>query len=157
MNTNRSRDWLQVIGQYGVIASLLFVGLQIRQDHQIAQSVAYQQRTTSAAEFYWIIGSDPIARSAMEKTLIGETDLTDEETLIARWFWRSGKELLQNSYYQYQIGFLDEEHWMQVRNIIKTAIAQPVARSILLDGNTRPSFQALLDEIQAEVNSESDR
>ena len=93
----------------------------------------------------------------MEKTLIGETDLTDEEKLIARWFWRSGKELLQNSYYQYQIGFLDEEHWMQVRNIIKTAIAQPVARSILLDGNTRPSFQALLDEIQAEVNSESDR
>ena len=157
MNRNHSRDWLQIIGQFGVIASLLFVGFQIRQDHQIAQSVAYQQRTTTAAEFYWVIGSDPIARSAMDKTLIGETNLTAEETLAAKFFWKSGKELLQNSYYQYQIGFLDDEHWIQARNIIKAAMANPVARSILLDGNTRPSFQALLDEIEAEVESESDR
>lgn len=156
MNRRYSRDWLQIFGQFGVIASLIFVGFQIRQDHKIAQSVAYQQRTTTAAEFYWTVGSDPIGRSAMEKTLIGESDLTAEEILAARWFWRSGKELLQNSYYQYQIGYLDDEHWSQARNIIKAGIAQPVPSSILLNGNTRPSFQALLDEIEAELKSKSD-
>ena len=140
-----------------MIASLIFVGFQIRQDHKIAQSVAYQQRTTTAAEFYWTVGSDPIARSAVEKTLTGATDLTAEEIIAARWFWRSGKELLQNSYYQYQTGFLDDEHWSQARNIIKVGMAQPVSRSILLDGNTRPSFQALLDEIEAELESKSER
>lgn len=37
-------DWLQVIGMFGLIASLIFVGMQIRQDRQIALSSIYQAR-----------------------------------------------------------------------------------------------------------------
>ena len=155
MNKFHYRDWLQIVGQFGVVASLLFVGLQIKQDHEIAQSVAYQERSTVAAEFYWSIGSDEVARSAWSKILNGETELTAEETDAALWFWRSGKELLQNSYYQYQSGYLDEEHWDQIRRLIKSNIGHPVTRSVLLDGNSRPSFHEILVEIEAEVKAES--
>ncbi len=36
MHNRDSRDWLQILGQFGVIASLLFVGLQMKQDHEKA-------------------------------------------------------------------------------------------------------------------------
>jgi len=149
------RDWLSILGQFGMIASLLFVGLQIRQDHEIAQSVAYQERSHVAAEFYWSIATDEVARSAMRKMQDGETELSTEEADAAAWFWRSGKEIFQNSYYQYQNGYLDEEHWEQIRRLIKKYIVHPSSRSVLLDGNARQSFQEMLNEIDAEVRAES--
>jgi hypothetical protein len=149
------RDWLQILGQFGVIASLLFVGLQLKQDHEIAQSVAYQERSHVASEFYWSIATDGVARSAMRKIQDGETELSTDEAEAALWFWRSGKEILQNSYYQYQNGYLDDEHWDQIRRLIRTYIVHPLVRSVLLDGNARESFQQMLSEIDAEVRAES--
>ena len=32
MNTKSMHDWLEIIGLFGVIASLSFVGLQLKQD-----------------------------------------------------------------------------------------------------------------------------
>jgi hypothetical protein len=38
MNSDKLRDWLQLVGMLAVVASLLFVGLQIRQSDEIAMS-----------------------------------------------------------------------------------------------------------------------
>ncbi len=42
MNKAGRKDWLQVIVVFGVIASLVFVGLQLRQSHEIALVAPYQ-------------------------------------------------------------------------------------------------------------------
>jgi len=36
MKSTRIEDWLQIAGLFGVIGSLIFVGLQMRQDREIA-------------------------------------------------------------------------------------------------------------------------
>ena len=41
MDAAKLNDWLQVIGFFGVIASLIFVGFEIKQAHEIALSEAY--------------------------------------------------------------------------------------------------------------------
>jgi hypothetical protein len=38
---SKINDWLQVVGMFGVIASLIFVGLQMKQAHEIALSNTY--------------------------------------------------------------------------------------------------------------------
>ena len=45
MDSAKLNDWLQVIGLFGVIASLIFVGLQMKQDREIALAGTYQDRT----------------------------------------------------------------------------------------------------------------
>ena len=50
MDTSKINDWLQVVGMFGLIASLVFVGMQIKQDHQIALSGTYQARSDASAE-----------------------------------------------------------------------------------------------------------
>jgi len=41
MDQRKIGDWLQIVGMFGVIASLLFVGLQMKQSHEIAKSATY--------------------------------------------------------------------------------------------------------------------
>ena len=150
------RDWLQIAGQFGVVASLIFVGWQIQQDRDIARSATYQARSDTAAEFYWTIASDSVSRSAMSKMLAGSAEsFTDEELIALYWVWRSGKEIMQNSWYQYEQGYLDEEHWSQIRQLIKSALNYPVAAEVLKDGYSRSSFTELVEEIEAEIQSES--
>lgn len=36
MNSSRIREWLEIVGLLGVVASLVFVGLEVRQSRQIA-------------------------------------------------------------------------------------------------------------------------
>ena len=51
MDSAKLNEWLQVVGLFGVIGSLVFVGLQIKQDRQIALANVI----TSAADSskYW--------------------------------------------------------------------------------------------------------
>ncbi len=51
MDSTKLNDWLQVVGLFGIIGSLIFVGLQMKQDRQIALA----EVITSAAESskYW--------------------------------------------------------------------------------------------------------
>jgi len=50
MDSAKLNDWLQVIGLFGVIAGLAFVGLQMKQEQKIALSAAYQARVEIACD-----------------------------------------------------------------------------------------------------------
>ena len=50
MNSEKINDWLQVAGLAGVIGSLIFVGLQLKQAQAIALSDVYQNRTATNIE-----------------------------------------------------------------------------------------------------------
>jgi hypothetical protein len=41
MDIAKINDWLQVVGIFGVIASLLFVGMQMKQTHEITLANTY--------------------------------------------------------------------------------------------------------------------
>ena len=40
MDSAKVNDWMQVVGIFAVVASLLFVGLQMKQTHEIALAEA---------------------------------------------------------------------------------------------------------------------
>jgi hypothetical protein len=150
------RDWLQIVGQFGVVASLIFVGLQMKQDQEIALSAAYQARTATLIEFLTTLASDEVTRSALAKTTTGTGDLTPEERVAAIVIAMAGRELMQNSHYQYSQGYLDEEHWQMVRRIIRQQLQNPVTRDGLLDASVRPSFRQVVEEIDREMRAEAE-
>ncbi len=111
MDLAKLNDWMQVIGIFAVVASLLFVGLQMKQDREIALAGQYQARTNAflelnltAMEINWTI---PPLRS----------HITDDVTAIdiagALWMWTS----FDNHNFQFESGFLKDEAWQaHVRN-----------------------------------------
>ena len=64
MDSGKLNEWLQVVGLFGVIASLMFVGLQMKQDREIALSAATQARTETTIQSILGMVSNPIFAAA---------------------------------------------------------------------------------------------
>lgn len=63
MDSAKLNDWMQVVGIFAVVASLIFVGLQMRQAQEIAVADQYQDRADAALTFY-------LARMQSEQSLV---------------------------------------------------------------------------------------
>ena len=50
MDSRKLTDWLQGVGLFALVGSLVFVGLQMRQTHEIAEATLYQMRSDAARE-----------------------------------------------------------------------------------------------------------
>ncbi len=156
MNPARLNDWLQVIGLFGVIASLIFVGLQMMQDREIALSAIYQERSAVAAELFLEAASNDVIRRAQAKTFGSVSEpLTQEEAWALTQYLIAGKQLGDNSHYQWERGFASDEHWQQIRATLKTTLRHPFSRTALMATPMRPSFQRVVQEIIAEIDAES--
>ena len=75
MDSAKINEWLQVVGLFGVIASLLFVGLQMKQDREIALSTATQARTETTIQNILGMASNPILATALDKIELGESHM----------------------------------------------------------------------------------
>ena len=157
MDSAKLNDWLQVVGLFGVIASLIFVGLQMKQDREVAVLAAYQARTDTTVEMTLAMATDPVLRSAWAKVLQGaEAPLTPDENMA---LFAHNSALLygfENVYYQFQSGFLPEAHWQKTRALLKRLLSDTPLRA-QIDQNTviwREPFVELVNEINAEIDAE---
>jgi hypothetical protein len=160
MDSERLRNWLEIVGIFSVVASLVFVGLQMRQEHKISLSQAYQSRTTAAAEFNTTFASNPVALSAYAKCIEGRSEeMTVEEYQSLHRMIVAVLHLYDNAYFQYQQGFVSEEFWMVTRNSLKGWMNYSALNTIILDRMNvqgRPEFSALVRSIAEEVREDTD-
>ena len=64
--------WTEAIGIIGVIASLIFVGIEIRQNTQAVRGATYQSLTESSMELLFRLAEDPAASVAIDAWGRGE-------------------------------------------------------------------------------------
>ncbi len=117
MNFSRWKDIAELIGLVAIIASLIFVGLQLKQSQQIALATQYQARAEATHQLTLAhieagyVSPVPALRAGLSENV----SAADINTLL--WLWIQ----LDNHYYQYQAGFLDEQAWQaQWRNTVET-------------------------------------
>ena len=157
MDSAKLNDWLQVIGLFGVIASLIFVGLQMKQDREIAMSAAYQARSSQISEIQTAMAGDPAMRGFFHKVDTGKLDeITPDEANATVLYLGAVFNFYENVHYQYMNGFIDDEHWEKSRGGLKNMLYSDFARSIFLESIIpwRTSYQALAEEIIAEIDAE---
>ena len=168
MDSAKLNDWIQIIGIFALVASLIFVGLQIRQEHDIARVQIYQARTSAAVEAFITAASSPAAMSASVKSIFGDPNqeividgwagpISAQDMVLGTFQVNAFMALADNSHYQYQEGFLPLEHWEGVRANVKASTkSNPFLlyrMKASLDGQ-RPGFRAELEKIIAEVEDE---
>ena len=113
MTSGKLREWLEIIGIFGVIASLVFVGLEMRQSQKIALSAAYQARSDSSMVIRMAAVESETLQSANGKLREGKEfeDLSSEELSAVIDLMAGNMIYLENMHYQYVNGFISEEHW----------------------------------------------
>tara|TARA_B100000676_G_scaffold43196_1_gene41331 strand:- start:1166 stop:1624 length:459 start_codon:yes stop_codon:yes gene_type:complete len=138
---------INVVGVLGVIASLIFVGLELRQSQQIALGAAAQARLDAlAAPRLAVLQTAPNAFKAPSGNIsFDEYEmLTDDEKAI--WELRSstGALNLQNALMQNELGLMPEVLWEQAEERAIGGWANCLVRPILLSQLTI-DFQAYLE------------
>ena len=114
------------LGTAGIIGSLIFVGLELRQTHQIALAGQVQARNAMLSNFIM----SPLQGNEKALALWDsvEVPLTTEEQHIRNQITRHRVLTGTNAWQQYELGLLSEEAWSQ---------AERRTRGLWMDCSTR--------------------
>ncbi len=90
------------LGVIGIIGSLVFVGLGLRQNQQIAKVSAYQALTEQIAAYNQVMLTEPEINRVRIAALENE-ELSDSEEERYRGFWRMLQRQAEFAYLQYEM------------------------------------------------------
>jgi len=137
----------QIIGAAGVLASLIFVGLQIRQNTQSQHVVAVESLAAAIAAINVPAMQSPLLGTALAKTLKDWTAATHDERVIAHYFLFSFFKLHEQAWYQYKSHVLDHTQWIGWENLIRVYYHSPGIQQVWWPSRRQafsPQFQAYL-------------
>jgi hypothetical protein len=149
--------WIQLLGMTGIIVSLIFVAMQMRQSQTIAVAGQIQARNQMLLESQLaFLGEESIGRSIMAKgnpNAINPDSLTEEEYAIWYQIIQTRAITIQNVYQQYQLGLLTDDIWEQAEDRIlghwRNCHIRPIWTPTVV-----PSFQNYLLALPGECVSE---
>ena len=111
MNIAILANYADVIGGIAVLASLVYVGVQIRNNTRSSQSHTNQLAHDSMATITLAIGSDPTLSSLVQRGLSNFKGLSEEERYQFVMLLTSVFRRFENIFYQHRKGLLEEELW----------------------------------------------
>ena len=171
-----NKTFMEMLVNLTVIASLIFVGMQLLLDRRVAIAEQYFNRAESVKEdrraalaspqYYqareerWALGRRPsfwnedweIAKQVEEGTL----SVASLYSMITR-----GELAIigyDNIYFQYQQGLIGEEEWQLFRQGIKRRLKDDPHRELLRAfwlSRSRPAIRPVIEQILQEIDSEN--
>ena len=151
MDKETTTDWLQILGFAGLIASLVFVGLELRQSREIAIADVYQQRAAMLIDVHSITLTSELLYDVYNKANSGEPLNSGDQILMATGltpiftYW-------ENNHFQYEMGLLSEEQWLSSRNAMSAVLQRPDVQLWWQTERSemRKTFADIVDELLAE-------
>jgi hypothetical protein len=167
VDSAKLNDWMQVIGIFAVVASLIFVGLQMKQAQTIAIGDQYQARASMAMDMYlarWQseealqLSAESISKG-VESGRLGDAvrqSLEQEGPIMVAFRsarYRADITTFDNYHFQYEQGLLTESAWRSFRTRLKTVLANDINAEFYrgMRGHFRSSFHEVCDEILQEI------
>ena len=141
MKTTSWKDIAELIGIAAIVASLIFVGLQLKQSQEIAIANQYQAWAEASLNLFAAhIEADyatPRNRDEISDTL------TAGDIAQANWLWTAA----DNNYYQFQRGFTENEAWLAQMLVAKSIYETCRIRFVweTRKRSMRPEFVALVE------------
>ena len=78
MNMDKANQWLMVVSHLGILAGLILVGAQVKQDYDLTRIQIFSETTSSRIQMHGSVTGDNPAPIVM-KSLTHPEDLTLEE------------------------------------------------------------------------------
>ena len=110
--------WIQLIGMLSIVASLVFVGMEMRQSQRIALAAQQTARVQILTEI--VTG---MTESGLAWLGPNEDYATSNRTNQILW-------VFENDYLQYRLGLMDESVWQAKFRILDTIMSGCRARAI---------------------------
>ena len=111
------RNWVELVGVVGVVASLVFVGLEVRQNTAAVKGSTYQAISDSSLEHVRWFADNEKLRQFTVKINNGAMleDFTPEENFLIMANFVMSIRRIENIYVQVREGLVDEEAILRFR------------------------------------------
>lgn len=157
MQLGKIQDWLQIGGLLGVIGSLIFVGIQLKQTQEIALSNTYQNRTSVTVDMNTAVMTSPELLYGISKVYLNRVDeLTMPEAVAVEWHVGTNLTVLENNHLQYESGFLSQEHWQRNIEELECILTIPLFREVALGWDFRQSFKEVVAGVIEKVSIDAE-
>ena len=104
MNSEKLANWLQIVGNLGILAGLIMVAVQINQNTASVKGSAYQAWVAANMELNMsFAGAEAISQGALDSA-----NLTDESQAAFAMWNMSLMQMVQATDYLYRTGTLDK-------------------------------------------------
>jgi len=111
MTLEKLSELSQIIGSASVVASLIFVGLQIRQNTRSQRVVAVNSLTAAAVAINVPGMESPLFGEALSRAMTDWKSATREQRIVAHYFLFSFFKLAESAWYQHRVHVLDATQW----------------------------------------------
>jgi len=140
--------WFTLAANLGVIAGIVFLGLEIQQNTRMMQATAIQASTDISRQQILLFATDAETNRIAMIGTEDPTNLTPEEKQRYFWMNRSFWLGMQGLYRQWELGVLPDEEWAMWTRIICRNLSSGGGEA-LWPGNTNtliPAFINWVDE-----------
>lgn len=167
MDSAKLNDWMQVVGIFAVVVSLVFVGFQLKQSQEIAVAGQNQERQSVALEYYAaLIQIDDIVdeygashREHLDPGIGAKGGRSDRLVGLSYIRSRMRLSIYDNNHFQYEAGFMTEESWQPYLALTKRVCSaeRDEGKIMLAHGNQfRADFRGLcmkfINESDSSIN-----
>ena len=149
-------DWAnvaEIIGAFAIVLSLIFVGVQIRENTRAAQNATFQQSVSQELGIFQALSA--LDREALlrwnEYRLGPGLDANQVQADPANMLFLAGVRLWENMYLQYQSGALAEWAWASREPTIRAWLLGPRIEVMLDSGVLTAEFAAYVREVRSEA------
>ena len=145
MSTPR-HSWIEILGIFGVIAGLAFVGFELKQSRDIAVAQMYQDRAALDIQIRTYFAPSEAVYAALTKFNEGG-QLTEQERVSAERAFGNILIYWETNHRLYEMGMLDEEHWSASLASMTLISAHPLFMSLwnAEKQSYRTSFREIVD------------
>jgi len=156
MNRSNWRDGAEIIGIAAIVASLVFVGLELRQNRNLAEAAAYQARTDSEIAFQSLYVDPQRVAEAVVKYKTGEPTTAADDVYLLSTNWVRYVHY-ENIHYQLERGMLTEDFWTAILDGLRDIMEWPAERDWWRSERRffRPTFAAEIDALVADIEAEA--
>ena len=103
----------ELISAIGVVATLGYLAIRIRQGAVTSRANIRQQLASQQIDYLKLIVSEPVLRSVLLKRADGETLIADEQRTYSA-FALAGLRLFESCHAQWEYGTLPDDEWEAV-------------------------------------------
>jgi len=156
MEIDRLNSWLTLLANVGVLAGIVFLAFEIRQNTTASELNAASSYEAALREYELFVAGNPDFTELIVKSIAGEP-LSEVEKFRVQIFFRGALRNWQTSYVQYQLGALSEPIWESQLGFMKDVIRSDGGvrdfwrnNRDVFTSDFNQLFQQVLDEVEAE-------
>jgi hypothetical protein len=145
----------EAIGAIAVLATLVYLGIQTRDNVRVQKARAIWDAQQSFVEVNELLGDGGVVSNLVYRAAAGADEFSEYEQYLLHRFVRGWFQRLEAQFALYRAGILDEEVWNLRRSYAKAMLGNPVLRtSWELDKGNSMFTAAFVDSIETSEESE---